>query len=116
MVQNLISELNTRITSIETLKLRGNALTDITDNPISKYLTLKSPRNMPSILLTASEELEAAKKRDIYGGKGDKLHLGGFVEYDGMGVSENLWNFMLGPLAVKSISNNILTSNLSDFI
>lgn len=33
----------------------------------------------------------------------DALHLGGFTEIDPMGISENLWNFMLGPLAIKSV-------------
>ena len=106
--QSIISELNRRVSVLESSKLRGNAADnlDTHENAISKYLKMKSPRNMPSILLTASEEEAAAKKRTIYGGKGDKLHLGGFVEFDKMGVSENLWNFMLGPLTVKSVGNN----------
>jgi 2-polyprenyl-3-methyl-5-hydroxy-6-metoxy-1,4-benzoquinol methylase len=40
----------------------------------------------------------------FYGGKGDKPHLGGFTyQIDMGGVSTNLWRFMFGQLAVRSI-------------
>jgi len=42
-------------------------------------------------------------KRGIYGGKGDKKHLGGFTQYDGQGVSPKAWNFLLDYVGVKSI-------------
>eukprot|EP01036_Dinobryon_divergens_P031364 gene31364-40750_t len=42
-------------------------------------------------------------KRDFYGGKGDAEHLGGFTARDNSTISENLWNFMLSQLAVKSV-------------
>jgi 2-polyprenyl-3-methyl-5-hydroxy-6-metoxy-1,4-benzoquinol methylase len=58
---------------------------------------------LPSLRLTEGEETEAQKVRKKYGGKGDKLHLGGFIQYDRMGVSNNTWNFMMGPLGVKSL-------------
>ena len=32
---------------------------------------------------------------NILGGKGDKLHLGGFTDLDIEGVSHNVWNFMM---------------------
>lgn len=70
---------------------------------LPNYLTLKSPANKPSVLLSPEEEEQAAKKRKIYGGVGDKLHLGGFTNRDEMGISENLWNWMMGPLAVRSL-------------
>ena len=38
-----------------------------------------------------SEEEDAKVKRKIYGGKGDKPHLGGFTSFDPMGVSPTLW-------------------------
>lgn len=40
----------------------------------------------------------------FYGGKGDKPHLGGFTyKIDMDGVSSNVWNFMLGQIAVRSV-------------
>ena len=62
----------------------------------------KSPPNKPSILIDVSTDTTV--KRDIYGGKGDKKHLGGFLaEGDNMGMSPNLWDFMMGILGVKSL-------------
>ena len=69
----------------------------------SFYLNNKSPPNLPSVRLSEAEEKKAAKVRTIYGGKNDALHLGGFTEIDKMGISTNLWNFMLGPLAIRSV-------------
>jgi SAM-dependent methyltransferase len=37
-----------------------------------------------------------------YGGRGDRLHLGGFTAFDSEGVSNNTFNYMLSELAVKS--------------
>ena len=38
-----------------------------------------------------------------FGGLGDESHLGGFVARDNNTISYNMWNYMLGPLVVKSI-------------
>lgn len=70
---------------------------------IEAFLSLPAPPNLPSVRLTPEEEAQLAKKRGIYGGVGDKLHLGGFTEIDPMGISNNTFNFMLGPLAIKSV-------------
>lgn len=76
------------------------------------YLTKKSPPNKPSLVLSAANDKVSSlrtveKDKGIvevkYGGKGDAAHLGGFTEIDLMGVSENLWNFMLSQLAIKSL-------------
>lgn len=41
---------------------------------------------------------------EFYGGRGDKPHLGGFTyKVDMDGVSTNLWRFMIGQVAVRSI-------------
>jgi hypothetical protein len=56
-----------------------------------------SPPNMPSILVTER------KDTGIYGGKIDKMHLGGFTAYDEQGVSNNTFNFMLGILGIRSV-------------
>ena len=79
---------------------------NLVDNPlveVPNYLKAKSPPNLPSVRLSPEEEKKAATIRTIYGGKGDALHLGGFTQLDTMGISENLWNYMMGPLAIKSV-------------
>lgn len=40
------------------------------------YILMKSPENKPSVKTTPEEEAAIVRKRDIYGGKGDKAHLG----------------------------------------
>jgi hypothetical protein len=71
--------------------------------PGALYRMKDSPPAMPSVQTTPEEEVLLAKERGIYGGKGDKLHLGGFTDSDVMGFSENVFNFMVGGLAVKSL-------------
>ena len=71
--------------------------------PGTKYRATKSPPNMPSVRLSDAEEAAVADKRKIYGGKGDKLHLGGFTDFDRMGVSDNAFNYMIGYLGIKSV-------------
>jgi len=44
---------------------------------------------LPSVRISAEED--AKVKRKIYGGEGDKPHLGGFTSFDPMGVSPTLW-------------------------
>eukprot|EP00596_Hydrurales_sp_CCMP1899_P000890 CAMPEP_0119036722 /NCGR_PEP_ID=MMETSP1177-20130426/4628_1 /TAXON_ID=2985 /ORGANISM="Ochromonas sp, Strain CCMP1899" /LENGTH=300 /DNA_ID=CAMNT_0006996993 /DNA_START=253 /DNA_END=1155 /DNA_ORIENTATION=- len=57
---------------------------------------------MPSVLLEGATATDSNKVRGIYGGQNDGLHLGGFTNIDEMGISNNLWNFMMGPLGIKS--------------
>ena len=60
--------------------------------------------NLPSIRVedkTSSDNVDA--KREIYGGAGDKSHLGGFTQYDGHGVSPNTWTHMMQDLNVRSV-------------
>jgi hypothetical protein len=82
-------------------------------------LSLPSPPALPSVRLSAEEEEKVHNKRKKYGGVGDKLHLGkcffvwqrlkhlpisgGFTALDTQGLSTNVFNYMLGPLAIKSI-------------
>jgi len=105
--QSILYDLRSQLT---TLTLNKNVSPDeILKEPIKDlyapnyYMKTKSPPNLPSVRLSESEERIAAQKRTIYGGKGDALHLGGFTQRDDMGISNNLWNFMLGPLAIKSV-------------
>lgn len=70
---------------------------------LSGSLETVSPPPLPSVRIFGDEENRASKLRKFYGGRGDKLHLGGFKGYDRMGVSNNTWNYMMGPLGVKSV-------------
>jgi len=54
---------------------------------------------LPSIRVTD----DAADQRRIYGGKGDKKHLGGWTEIDINGISPRLWRHMLTKFGIHSI-------------
>jgi Methyltransferase domain len=59
---------------------------------------------LPSIRVdneTAAAAVDS--KRKIYGGKGDKKHLGGFTELDLEGVSPAVWKYMIQTLGVHSV-------------
>jgi len=62
-----------------------------------------SPPSKPSVRISGDEEAKAAVMRKYYGGKGDKIHLGGFIPTDMSSRSNNTWNFMMGFLGVKSL-------------
>lgn len=67
-------------------------------NPLA--LPAGGAQNLPSIRV---EEPDVDQKRKIYGGAGDKKHLGGFTTFDGMGVSPATWKFMIERYGVKSL-------------
>lgn len=54
---------------------------------------------MPSIRVTR----DASQPETIYGGKGDKPHLGGFTDMDIHGISPRAWKWMVQKVGVKSI-------------
>lgn len=56
---------------------------------------------LPSVQV--SNEEDNGLDRGQYGGKGDKPHLGGFTEFDQMGVSPSLWEHMVTNLGIKSL-------------
>ncbi|KAL3775429.1 hypothetical protein ACHAW5_007153 [Stephanodiscus triporus] len=56
---------------------------------------------LPSIRISPEEE--AKIQRGIYGGTGDKAHLGGFTAFDEMGVSVSVWKHMVNHLGIKSV-------------
>ncbi len=65
------------------------------------------PPKVPAFEKNENENrvMDATKKvgaNGIYGGAGDEVHLGGFTQRDNNTISFNLWNYMLGPMAVKS--------------
>lgn len=56
---------------------------------------------LPSLPTTADEETRI--DRAIYGGKGDRAHLGGFTSFDPMGVSPTLWAHLVTHLGARSL-------------
>ena len=64
----------------------------------NNILRIQSPKPQSGAKSTPSVD----SKRGIYGGAGDAKHLGGFTARDNSTISENLWNYMLSQLAVKS--------------
>ncbi|KAL3808922.1 hypothetical protein ACHAXA_004690 [Cyclostephanos tholiformis] len=56
---------------------------------------------LPSIRITPEEDSKI--ERHIYGGRGDKPHLGGFTAFDPDGVSVAFWKHMVNNLGVKSV-------------
>lgn len=57
-------------------------------------------QNLPSI---RAEDKDIDSKRKIYGGAGDKKHLGGFTEVDLDGISPEVWKHMVTKYGVKSV-------------
>ena len=81
----------------------GDQLESDFNSKVAGSLNTISPPAMPSIRLSDALELKAKKMRRDYGGKGDKMHLGGFRIQDYSSRSNNTWNFMMGHLGVKSL-------------
>ena len=64
----------------------------------------KSPKPLGSIRIRENEKVGLDEKQGgIYGGVGDKPHLGGWTTYDEQGVSNHTWNYMMGIIGVKSV-------------
>ena len=81
--------------SVPSTSYRRKALAQLDD------LSAPSP---PAIKGIKTSKLDPENDYKFYGGKGDKPHLGGFTYVpDHKGVSHNLWKFMLGELAIKSL-------------
>jgi hypothetical protein len=60
--------------------IRGGASSIDVNSPIGMVIPRGKAIAMPSIKISEEEEMNI--KRDQYGGKGDKPHLGGFTEFD----------------------------------
>mmetsp|Transcript_1057 Transcript_1057/g.1627 ORF Transcript_1057/g.1627 Transcript_1057/m.1627 type:complete len:380 (-) Transcript_1057:233-1372(-) len=58
---------------------------------------------LPSIRITKEEEHSENIVRTVYGGEGDKKHLGGFTDIDLQGVSPSTWKYMVEWFGVKSL-------------
>ncbi|CAB9523128.1 expressed unknown protein [Seminavis robusta] len=85
------------------------AIAQTTDNliqPSTNSYPLAIPEGqaqaLPSIRLSKEEDATINRKK-IYGGQGDKEHLGGFTAYDGQGVSPAVWKHMINSIGVKSL-------------
>jgi hypothetical protein len=61
-------------------------------------IPLGAAQALPSIQVETEEV-----QRGIYGGKGDKKHLGGFTAYDPHGVSPAVWKHMITDFGVKTL-------------
>ena len=70
-------------------------------DPYASFVPVGHAVALPSIPASADEE--AKLDRHIYGGKGDKAHLGGFTAFDEAGVGVNLWKHMIQNMGIKSI-------------
>lgn len=86
------------------LRVKNNEV-DIQAYPIDQrsYLHLPrgSPHNLPSVTIEANPQ--TFKMRGMYGGNGDKKHLGGFVKIDMYTISPKVWKDMVNYFGVKSI-------------
>jgi len=77
---------------------------EIEESPVSRDVlnSLGIPRGearaLPSIRVDDDN-----RDHGIYGGKGDKKHLGGFTDYDGAGVSPAVWSSMISDIGVHSL-------------
>jgi len=58
-------------------------------------------QNLPSVRVEDTSDVD--NKRDIYGGAGDKAHLGGFTELDMHGISPKVWKGMIETYGVHSV-------------
>ena len=61
------------------------------------------PKSKDAIALPSLLVKDENNNRGIYGGKGDKKHLGGFTNIDIHGISPFVWRMMLKDYGIKSI-------------
>jgi hypothetical protein len=66
----------------------------------SIYIPRGQPPNLPPL---AAQGEAGSKPREIYGGKGDAKHLGGFTEFDSMGVCPTTWTKMITEYGINSV-------------
>jgi hypothetical protein len=80
-----------------------------------KVVVESAPKSNDKSFKKSPPPIAPTKKNDVidtdrttgglgsYGGAGDEAHLGGFTEQDNNTISHNYWNYMLGPLTMKSV-------------
>ena len=97
VVSSQISDLPTITSSIANIKDEASSSPTGSNNndplpddyPYGLVIPKTAAVALPSVRISAEED--AKVKRSIYGGAGDKPHLGGFTSFDPMGVSPTLW-------------------------
>lgn len=90
---------------------RSNSIVPSSDETVwsdrNNYNPLDIPRgqavNLPSIRDSSVDTKAVDNVREIYGGKGDGKHLGGFTELDLQGVSPATWKSMMQTLGINSV-------------
>jgi hypothetical protein len=92
----ILPRLRSAVTSVATSA--GNAVGWNLLNPLA--IPGGQAENLPSIRV---EEPEIERQRKIYGGAGDKKHLGGFTEIDIAGISPVVWKWMIEQYGVHSV-------------
>ena len=74
---------------------------------MQSYYILAPPEGeadaLPSVRVPVKETTKTADDTSIYGGVGDKPHLGGFTDLDHHGVSPAAWKWMVTYLGVHSV-------------
>jgi len=83
-----------------------NIITNTGDIPYEQHTSpLGIPQgkavNLPSIRI--DEEQDQKVERNIYGGKGDKAHLGGFTDIDVQGLAPAVWTHLVKNWTVQSV-------------
>jgi hypothetical protein len=68
------------------------------DVPLGQAINLPSVRHEDT-----KEDLKREEHGVVYGGKGDKKHLGGFTEIDMQGISPAVWKHLVEKWTVQSI-------------
>jgi hypothetical protein len=68
-------------------------------NPLS--IPRGEAQALPSLRVAKAESVD--QERAIYGGSGDKAHLGGFTEFDTDGISPGVWKNMISTYGVHSL-------------
>ena len=69
-------------------------------NPLNPLAIPKGQaQNLPSVRV---DDTKLDSVRKIYGGAGDKQHLGGFTQVDLQGISPSLWNKLITEVGVRS--------------
>jgi SAM-dependent methyltransferase len=100
------SFVNSITTSSTPASAQGPGQGQLTYDPFLNPLGILpgKAQNLPSIrVLDSAKERKRNSRNSIYGGDGDKKHLGGFTEFDTAGVSPRVWKAMIQEFGVKSV-------------
>lgn len=81
---NFLIKTDSNQSSPRMMQIEAKSVNGDDSSPYGLVIPVKSARALPSIRLSADEN--AAVDRKFYGGSGDKAHLGGFTNFDPMGV------------------------------